>query len=61
MIERFARAETSVIEERRRICGECPELKPATPLMPFARCAQCGCLIAGKTALASQSCPLKKW
>jgi hypothetical protein len=58
----FTRAAPEVIEKRRDTCNKCDEYKPATPpLKPFATCANCGCVIAAKTALAAQSCPLKKW
>jgi hypothetical protein len=61
------KAAQSDIDRRRAICSggkdskPCDQFKPATPLKPWAHCGSCGCMIAAKTALANQSCPLKKW
>lgn len=47
-------------ERRRAICRDCPH---ATGGKPEKRvfCGVCGCVIAGKTALAGERCPIGKW
>ncbi len=55
------KAEPEVIAKRRDTCNTCEHRKPATPFKPWEHCGKCGCFIAAKTALAGQSCPLKKW
>lgn len=49
-------ADDDTVRNRRDICAACPELR-----QPLGRCGACGCVVKAKTALANQSCPLKKW
>ena len=42
-----------LIEERMRICEECP--------FGGKRCDLCGCFVAGKASLLNSSCPMNKW
>lgn len=65
------RAPDAIVAQRRGICRECPEAtrsadparlaKPTKGLTSLSRCRACGCFIAAKTLLASESCPLNKW
>lgn len=48
------RASNQVVEDRINICGECEYLKTN-------RCSECGCFIALKAGLKSESCPKGKW
>jgi hypothetical protein len=42
-----------LIEERIRICGDCP--------FGGKRCAFCGCYINSKASLSNSKCPQNKW
>ena len=63
------RASPKIIEARRRECRKCPHatrsvddaMSRAGWLSLTSRCRLCGCLIAPKTLLASESCPEGKW
>jgi hypothetical protein len=62
-------ASDEAVKARRDLCRECPEatrnLKyadhPSRGLSWLSRCGKCNCVIAAKTLLASESCPLGKW
>jgi hypothetical protein len=43
-------------EKRLDICKTCPHFVPES-----SRCAMCGCYMKYKAALASSTCPMKKW
>lgn len=61
--------------ERLKTCGKCPSATPipADPSKRIGYCGKpldpdmaaaaptCGCLLAGKCRVASQSCPQRKW
>ncbi len=53
-------ADKELREKRRAICRDCPF---ATGGKPGKRvfCGKCGCVIAGKTAVADATCPIGKW
>ncbi len=66
------RASDEAVVSRRAVCRECPyrvrKVAPSAlgesdwcgePLVETAR--TCGCLIAGKTIIGSESCPQGKW
>jgi hypothetical protein len=42
------------IEYRKAVCAECP-------YRDGKRCTACGCLLAAKQALASETCPAEAW
>jgi hypothetical protein len=54
---------------RRDICRECDRATrnptrvhlPTKGLTSFSRCTACDCVIAAKSRLASERCPLGKW
>ena len=59
-------------EARIALCRRCPERRVVAPLGAVAEsswCGEpfvesdrsCGCLLAGKTAVASESCPQGRW
>jgi hypothetical protein len=58
-----------VIRQRRDACRGCDRAtrnparldRPAKGLTSLSQCRECGCLIAAKTAVASEQCPLGKW
>lgn len=62
-------AEESAVQARRDICRTCdqasrnlsPRYAAAGGLTTLSRCRRCGCLIAAKTLLAGQRCPLGRW
>jgi hypothetical protein len=69
-------ADDATIEARRAICRECPsrvrkavlKMKSESdwcgdPLQPGMRMdpPTCGCLLAGKTAVGSETCPQGRW
>ena len=45
---------SEAIRKRRMICAGCDRKKGW-------KCTECGCLVAAKTKLKSESCPLDKW
>lgn len=47
-------ASASVVEERKKVCGVCPNNR-------FGTCVQCGCVIAGKVRVAAALCPTGRW
>jgi hypothetical protein len=47
------KADDAVIESRRAICQACRPDKGV--------CDKCGCLIAAKTRLKGEQCPIGKW
>lgn len=61
------RADPATIESRRDICRGCefatrnPKFADSKGLTSFSRCLKCSCLIAAKTNLVNESCPLAKW
>lgn len=59
---RIGLAPPEVTEQRRSICRGCEHAVPCL-LKPDlkCRCADCGCPLKEKTALASESCRLGKW
>jgi hypothetical protein len=50
--------EKRFIEERLRICKQCPELKKPLGMM---QCGICNCFMNGKARLESSKCPIGKW
>jgi len=58
-------ADAKVIAERREICRQCDhsEKRLFANRVLISRCRVCGCFIAAKTSLKSESCPLSppKW
>jgi len=44
----------AIRDERLKICGECPKAKAGF-------CKECGCMLAAKTRVKSEKCPLGKW
>lgn len=58
-----------VMQERRDVCRECdqatrspdPKFAVNKGLTCLSQCKPCGCYIAAKTKVASESCPLGKW
>lgn len=60
---RVDQAAADVIDARRDRCRACPSARPvpAGNLSHWSHCRECGCLIAAKTRLASETCPLGKW
>jgi flavoprotein len=63
------RASDAVTLARRDACRECPAAtrnaarldRRAKGLTSLSRCRECDCVIAAKTRLASERCPLGKW
>lgn len=66
------RAPAEVIAKRRETCRYCPDQAIQRALMsdgvsswcgrPFVDTGDtCGCLLAGKTSIASEACPQGKW
>ena len=63
------RAADDLTAARRNVCRTCPSAtrnpafvdRTSRGLTTRSRCASCGCLIAGKTMLASERCPEGKW
>lgn len=66
------RAPQAEITKRRNVCKVCPDMTVARALMsdgvsswcgrPFVDTGDtCGCLLAGKTSIASEKCPQGKW
>jgi hypothetical protein len=53
-------APDEVVKKRLDICSTCP-FRVVTPLVHIGRCSVCGCLLAGKTKLLTQTCPKGKW
>lgn len=60
MLDALRKADTDVIAARRDTCNRCEHRVPAAGLKP-ATCGKCGCVLAAKTALKTQTCPLSKW
>lgn len=65
-------ADDATVDERRAVCRECPYRVRKTAIGAIAEsdwCGQplevtkntCGCLVSGKTLVASESCPSGKW
>lgn len=62
-------APPAAVAERRDACRGCdrasrnpsPRHVAARGLTTLSRCAECGCFIAAKTLLQSETCPLNKW
>jgi hypothetical protein len=62
-------ASAEVTLRRRDICRECPQAtrnesrmdRTTKGLTSFSSCRVCSCIIAAKTALASERCPEGKW
>lgn len=62
-------AELEVITARRDVCRGCeyatrsgdPRFAAQGGLTTFSRCTRCGCLIAAKTKLLQETCPLNRW
>jgi len=58
-------APPEVVQQRRDLCRECPHASrnperahlPSKGLTTLSTCALCGCFIAAKTKIASESCP----
>lgn len=46
---------------RERICLTCPSSSPTDVPVLNRRCAACGCFLAAKLQLATESCPKGKW
>jgi len=65
------KADDATVDTRRAICRACPTReRAALPLCAVSDwCGEplvvtadsCGCLLAGKTAVASEGCPQGKW
>lgn len=49
---------SQMVMERLRICKECPSKKY---IVQYKRCAECGCFVNVKAALAQEHCPLNHW
>ena len=49
-----------VREYRHAICKKCEHYKRLTP-QDFSLCKICKCIVAGKTWLKTQKCPIDKW
>ena len=47
---------SEIIEERLKICKQCPEFIKITK-----QCKICLCIMPAKAVLAAASCPLHKW
>lgn len=47
-------------KERLTICLSC-EFLGMTPVIPVAKCNECGCPIRSKIALKNNTCPKGKW
>jgi hypothetical protein len=66
---RIGVAPEEVIRARRDLCRDCPsatrnsdeKFSMQRGLTTFSVCRECGCYIAAKTRLNSESCPLKLW
>ena len=43
-----------ILEERKRICLECPQYD-------FGVCNACGCFLAAKASLKGEQCPEDRW
>ena len=54
-------ATQEVRESRQAVCSSCPLRVPAGKLIPADRCSSCGCVLAAKVRLATESCPEGKW
>ena len=46
---------------RLAICSTCPKSAPADLPVDHRRCEHCGCYLAPKTGLATESCPEGHW
>jgi hypothetical protein len=63
------RAGDDLVGRRRDICRDCPHATrnaasrfvAAKGLTSLSRCTQCSCVIAAKTRIASEQCPVGKW
>ncbi len=53
----FAEAET--VRARMAVCQACP-LAVVGKTKKFV-CSKCGCVLAGKTRMAGEKCPVGKW
>jgi len=52
------RASNATMLARQAACLACPQIRGAWPL---AQCRLCGCLVAAKRRLASETCPTGRW
>ena len=59
--EFFEEAPPEIIEKRREVCYNCPELITDNANHKLWHCNQCGCLANEKTKYVSQSCPMEYW
>lgn len=64
------RADDETIRARLLTCAGCPQLERnpllhlppgASGVSPASRCRACGCFVAAKARLASESCPEGRW
>jgi hypothetical protein len=46
---------------RAQTCATCPDSTPRDAAVKDRRCTACGCFLAAKIALATESCPKGKW
>jgi hypothetical protein len=55
-------APPDLAERRRAVCRSCPEAVPCLRVIGrFCQCRVCKCVLAPKTRVASERCPLGKW
>jgi hypothetical protein len=51
--------ENCFVEERLRICKQCPKVKIVAGLL--MQCQMCGCIMNAKARLEKSQCPIGKW